>query len=154
VGKATENILEKLKGWGLGVSVSLGCVGEAHEAVRGVEGCYRLVLAILERLSNLRVDNPVLRISVGITISVENSDEIVEVTRATIGWGSSLLRRRGLDVPRPIRGRLPLHLHGGEAWQRQGVYARSGIVLYGGYECPGEDQGWKMPWVLGRIRGL
>jgi MoaA/NifB/PqqE/SkfB family radical SAM enzyme len=79
VGEATEDILGGLKGRGLGVSVSLDGVGETHDAMRGVEGSYRLALATLEKLNNLRGDYPALRVSVGMTISEDNRGEIVKV---------------------------------------------------------------------------
>jgi MoaA/NifB/PqqE/SkfB family radical SAM enzyme len=79
VGKMTEEILEGLDGWGLGVSVSLDGIGETHEAMRGIEGSYRLALATLEILSRLRGDYPALKVSVGMTVSADNSDEIVKV---------------------------------------------------------------------------
>jgi MoaA/NifB/PqqE/SkfB family radical SAM enzyme len=75
----TEEILEGLDGWGLGVSVSLDGIGETHEAMRGIEGSYRLALATLEILSRLRGDYPALKVSVGMTVSADNSDEIVKV---------------------------------------------------------------------------
>jgi len=79
VGEATEDILVGLKGWGLGISVSLDGVGGTHDAMRGVEGSYSLAIATLEKLSNLRGNYPALRVSVGMTISEDNIGEIVKV---------------------------------------------------------------------------
>jgi len=79
VGEMTDEILEGLDGWGLGVSVSLDGVGKTHEAMRGVEGSYSLALATLESLNRLRGDYPALKVSVGMTVSTDNSREIVRV---------------------------------------------------------------------------
>ena len=79
VGEMTEEILEGLDGWGLGVSVSLDGVGETHEAMRGVKGSYSLALATLESLSRLRGDYAALKVSVGMTVSADNSGEIARV---------------------------------------------------------------------------
>jgi len=93
VGKMTEEILEGLDGWGLGVSVSLDGIGETHEAMRGIEGSYRLALATLEILSRLRGDYPALKVSVGMTVSADNSDEIVKVLKVAKRYSANFSLR-------------------------------------------------------------
>jgi MoaA/NifB/PqqE/SkfB family radical SAM enzyme len=61
--------------------------------MRGIEGSYRLALATLEILSRLRGDYPALKVSVGMTVSADNSDEIVKVLKVAKRYSANFSLR-------------------------------------------------------------
>jgi len=90
---ATRTMLHKLDGKGLGVSVSVDGIGETHDAMRGVEGCYAAVLESLHALSSLRGERPRLLISVGMTVTAENCLQIDSVFRLSEEFGADFSLR-------------------------------------------------------------
>ena len=76
---ATREMLTRLDGRGLGISVSIDGIEETHDAMRGVEGCYQEVVRTLQRLSALRKEHPSLTLTVGMTLTPLNYKELWDV---------------------------------------------------------------------------
>ncbi|NQT08807.1 radical SAM protein [Candidatus Bathyarchaeota archaeon] len=95
VEEATREMLEDLKGRGIGVSVSVDGMGRTHDTQRGVSGSFKRAMEALRRLSALREEHPELGLTVGMTLSPENYREASDVY--------SLARRFGADFSiRPV----------------------------------------------------
>ena len=85
----TAEMLESLEGSGLGISVSIDGLEEAHDETRGVEGGFRRALETLEGLSSLREERRGLSLSVGMTVTQRNHGDVLGV--------ADLARRFGAD---------------------------------------------------------
>lgn len=73
-----DNILDVDK-FQLGVSVSLDGIGETHDLIRGVEGCYDRCLETLTSLSSLKTEHPSFTLSVGMTLTPNNYHQTLNV---------------------------------------------------------------------------
>ena len=82
--EATATMLKELDGRGLGVSVSIDGLEEAHDEIRGVEGGFRRAVETLKRLSALRRLHPRLGLTVGMTTTPGNLGEIEGVYQLAI----------------------------------------------------------------------
>ncbi|UCH56872.1 MAG: radical SAM protein [Candidatus Bathyarchaeota archaeon] len=77
--RATETIIECLGGQGFGVVVSIDGLERTHDTIRGVDGSFRKAVETLRRLTALVDRYPGLRVVVGMTLTSENYDELLEV---------------------------------------------------------------------------
>lgn len=75
----TRRMLDALGGRGLGISVSIDGIGETHTMMRGVEGSYYKAVETLEKLADLRGGCPSLGLTVGMTLTPENHQELWDV---------------------------------------------------------------------------
>jgi MoaA/NifB/PqqE/SkfB family radical SAM enzyme len=91
----TEEMLDALKGKGIGVSVSVDGLADTHDDQRGVGGSFNKAIETLRRLSGLREGYPGLGLTVGMTLTPANSKEASDVY--------VLARRFGADFSiRPV----------------------------------------------------
>ena len=65
----------------LGISVSIDGIGNTHDVMRGVEGCYDNCLETLASLSSLNTEHPSFTLSVGMTLTPSNYHQTLEVYR-------------------------------------------------------------------------
>jgi len=92
---ATREMLHDADGIRLGVSVSIDGVRGTHDAIRGIEGGFVRAVESLRRLRALRKEHVGLSVSVGMTVTNENHEELPKV------W--SLARTHGVDFSfRPV----------------------------------------------------
>ena len=92
---ATREMLHDTDGLHLGVSVSIDGIRDTHDAIRGIKGGFDGALETLRRLRSLREEHAELSVSIGMTVTNENHDELPEV------W--SLARVNGVDFSfRPV----------------------------------------------------
>ena len=77
----TENMLEMLQGRGLGVTVSIDGNPEIHDKTRGIKGSHKNTLESLGMLSQLKEKYTELQLTVGMTITGENMNQIQNVYR-------------------------------------------------------------------------
>jgi len=77
--RATREMLEGMNGKGLGVSVSIDGLGRTHDGIRGIEGSFEMAVETLKRLRAIRGDCPGLELAVGMTLTPENSGELLDV---------------------------------------------------------------------------
>jgi len=92
---ATRNMLQHTDGRWLGVSVSIDGVHDTHDYARGIEGNFKQAVETLKRLSALRDEHAGLNVSVGMTVTNENHEELPKV------W--SIARAHGADFSfRPV----------------------------------------------------
>jgi MoaA/NifB/PqqE/SkfB family radical SAM enzyme len=75
----TEKMLGLQKRGGLGVTVSIDGIGKTHDVQRGVEGAYEKSLETLAGLSELRIKNHHMSLSVGMTLTPNNQRDITSV---------------------------------------------------------------------------
>lgn len=79
VERTTLTMLESMKGKGLGVSVSVDGLGPTHDGIRGIEGSFERAIETLKRLRAIRRDYLSLGLAVGMTLTPENSGELLDV---------------------------------------------------------------------------
>jgi len=63
----------------LGVSVSMDGIGEIHNLIRGVNGCYDRCLETLTLLSALKTEYPSFTLSVGMTLTPTNYHQTLDI---------------------------------------------------------------------------
>jgi len=111
VEEATKEMLEHLKGRGVGVSVSVDGMGPTHNVQRGVVGSFRKAMETLRRLSALREEHPRLGLTVGMTLTPQNYREASEVYPLARRFGADFSMRpvnfsdiyyRNMDERRPL----------------------------------------------------
>jgi MoaA/NifB/PqqE/SkfB family radical SAM enzyme len=76
---ATREIMERLGGWGLSLSVSIDGLAQTNDSIRGVDGGFKKAVETLGELSALKGEFPGLNLSVGMTVTRENVEELTEV---------------------------------------------------------------------------
>jgi MoaA/NifB/PqqE/SkfB family radical SAM enzyme len=111
VEEATKEMLEDLKGKGVGVSVSVDGMERTHDVQRGVGGSFKKAMETLRRLSALRDEHPGLGLTVGMTLTPENYREASEVYTLARRFGADFSMRpvnfseiyyRNMDERRPL----------------------------------------------------
>ena len=78
IASTVNNILDADK-IQLGVSVSLDGIGETHDMLRGVEGCYGRCLETLTSLSSLKTVYPSFATTVGMTLTPSNYHQTLDL---------------------------------------------------------------------------
>jgi len=76
-----EKTLELLDGRGLGISVSIDGNPETHNKTRGIKGSYRNAVNTLDKLKELGENYPELALTVGMTITGDNMNQIQDIYR-------------------------------------------------------------------------
>ena len=111
VEEATKEMLEDLKGKGIGVSVSVDGMERTHDVQRGVGGSFKKAMETLRRLSALRDEHPRLGLTVGMTLTPENHREASEAYTLARRFGADFSMRpvnfseiyyRNMDERRPL----------------------------------------------------
>ncbi len=111
VEEATIEMLDTLKGRGIGVSVSVDGMERTHDEQRGVGGSFKRAMETLRRLSALREEYPGLGLTVGMTLTPENIREVSEVYTIARRFGADFSMRpvnfseiyyRNMDDRRPL----------------------------------------------------
>jgi len=111
VEEATKEMLEHLKGRGVGVSVSVDGMERTHNDQRGVDDSFKKAIETLRRLSALREEHPGLGLTVGMTLTSENYMEASEVYPLARRFGADFSMRpvnfseiyyRNMDERRPL----------------------------------------------------
>ncbi|MCK4399750.1 radical SAM protein, partial [Candidatus Bathyarchaeota archaeon] len=93
VEEATIEMLDTLKGQGIGVSVSVDGMERTHDEQRGVGGSFKRAMETLRRLSALREEYPGLGLTVGMTLTPENIREASEVYTIARRFGADFSMR-------------------------------------------------------------
>ncbi len=93
IAEKTGEMLGNRRRGGLGVTVSLDGVGGAHDDQRGIRGSYEKSLETLRLLSGMRASNPDLRLSVGMTLTPGNQDQIGRAMRLAEQHGADFTVR-------------------------------------------------------------
>ena len=91
--ETTAKMLETLESSSLGISVSVDGLERTHDLIRGYEGCFRRAMETLRSLSTLRDEHQNLALSVGMTVTPENYEEIWEVTQMAKLFGAEFTFR-------------------------------------------------------------
>jgi MoaA/NifB/PqqE/SkfB family radical SAM enzyme len=92
---ATRDMLQYTNGRWLGVSVSMDGVHGTHDDTRGIEGSFHRAVETLKGLTTLKEEHAGLGVSVGMTVTNENHEELPRV------W--SIARAHGADFSfRPV----------------------------------------------------
>ncbi len=142
--EATREMMERLGGWGLGVSVSIDGLEPTNDSIRGVEGGFKKAVETLGVLSALRGEYQGLNISVGMTVTRENVEEIEEIYRIAREHDAKLSLRtlnlsgvyyRNLGMRRPsedLTGQLlpSLRRIGRDIVKRKGLLASTPTLRY------------------------
>lgn len=81
IAEKTGEMLSNRRRGGLGVTVSIDGVGGTHDEQRGIRGAYEKSLETLRLLSAMRTRHPDLRLSVGMTLTPGNQDQIGRAVR-------------------------------------------------------------------------
>ena len=79
--ETTETILEKLNEKNLGVTISIDGTPATHDKTRGIRGSYRKATSTLGKLRELRAEYPELSLTVGMTITGDNMNQIKDIYR-------------------------------------------------------------------------
>lgn len=88
VASVTEDILQRLHRGRLGVSVSIDGLRETHDLQRGIEGSHGKAVETLSRLAELRIRQPRLMLSVGLTLTPGSLKESPLVQRMAYAHGA------------------------------------------------------------------
>jgi MoaA/NifB/PqqE/SkfB family radical SAM enzyme len=75
----TREMLHDADGIRLGVSVSIDGIPGTHDTIRGIEGSFDRAIETLKRLSTLKEAHAGLSVSVGMTVTNENHEELPKV---------------------------------------------------------------------------
>ena len=141
---ATRKMMERLGGWGLGVSVSIDGLAPTNDSIRGVKGGFKKAVETLGGLSVLRGEYPGLNLSVGMTVTRENVEELAEVYKIAREHDAELSLRtlnlsgvyyRNLGMRRPsedLIGHLLPSLRGigRDTVRRKGLWASIPTLRY------------------------